>query len=56
MHIENSKIDMMICRSKLDEIAYGKLKQTESSEQAQKAITDISRKKWTYAIDWRTTS
>ena len=25
-HIENSKVDMMICRSTLDEIAYGKLK------------------------------
>lgn len=56
MHVEYSKVDMMICRSKLDYIRYGKLKQNESSEQAQKAITDMSRKKWTYAVDWRTTS
>lgn len=26
MHIENSKIDMMICRSPIDEIVYGKVK------------------------------
>ena len=25
-HVENSKVDMMICRSILDDIAYGKLK------------------------------
>lgn len=25
-HVENSKVDMMICRSTLDDISYGKLK------------------------------
>ena len=26
MHVENSKVDMMICRSQIDEISYLKLK------------------------------
>ena len=31
MHIENSKVDMMICRSTLDEIHYEKLKRVKKT-------------------------